>query len=120
MRKRLMKKIIKEYEGEIWCTSKHLLSGCMRLNEVGTKHLKEGDEKTAKEMFTLAYELYLLFWGVNLKVIKKSETKLLDKGVLNKLRELGINQNQKPKKISGGLLGKLGELVKKAVDCCIE
>jgi hypothetical protein len=120
MRKRLMKKIIKEYEGEIWCTSKHLLSGSMRLMEVGTKHLKEGNDKTAKEMFTLAYELYLMFWGVNLKVIKKEETKLLDKGVIGKLKELGIYQKQKPAKKSTGLLGKLGELVKKAVDCCIE
>jgi len=120
MRKRLMKNIIQEYEGEIWCTSKHLLSGSMRLMEVGTKHLKEGNDKTAKEMFTLAYELYLLFWGVNLKVIKKKETKLLDKGVISKLKDLGINQKQPPKKKSAGLLGKLGELVKKAVDCCIE
>jgi len=120
MRKRLMKNIIKEYEGEIWCTSKHLLSGSMRLMEVGTKHLKEGDNETAKEMFRLAYELYLLFWGVNLEVIKKDETKLIDKAVLNKLKELSIHQKQKKEKKSAGLLGKLGELVKKAVDCCIE
>lgn len=120
MRKKLMKKIIKEFEGEVWCTSKHLMSGSYRLMEVGTKHLKEGNEKTAKEMFTLAYELYLMFWGVNLNVIKKEETGLLDKGVLEKLKELGINQKQRPEKKSTGLMGKLGALVKKAVDCCIE
>jgi len=33
-RKKLLKRIIKEYEGEVWCTSKHLLSGSMRLMEV--------------------------------------------------------------------------------------
>lgn len=70
-------------------------------------------------MFRLAYELYLLFWGVNLNVIKKGESKLLDKAVLNKLKERGIHKRQKQEKKSG-LLGKLGELVKKAVDCCIE
>ena len=37
MRKTLLKKIIKNYEGEEWCISKHLLAGCMRLMEVGTK-----------------------------------------------------------------------------------
>jgi len=120
MRKNLLKKIIKEYEGEVWCTSKHLLSGSMRLMEVGTKHLKEGNDNTAKEMFKLAYELYLLFWGININVIKPNESKLIDKAVIQKLKEMGITKktpdSQKPK----GLLGKLGALVKKAVDCCIE
>lgn len=49
MRKKLLKKIIKEYEGEIWCTGKHLLSGSMRLMEVGTKHLKEGMTKPPRK-----------------------------------------------------------------------
>lgn len=121
MRKRLLKKIIKEYEGEIWCTSKHLLSGSMRLMEVGTKHLKDGNNETAKEMFRSAYELYLLFWGVNLDVIKKNEAGLLDTAVVSKLRGLGIYKKQKiEEKKSKGLMGKLGDLVKKAVDCCIE
>ena len=39
MRKDLLKRIIKEYEGEVWCISKHLLSASMRLMEVGTKQL---------------------------------------------------------------------------------
>ena len=39
MRKDLLKMIIKEYEGEVWCISKHLLSASMRLMEVGTKQL---------------------------------------------------------------------------------
>ncbi|MCL5017524.1 MAG: hypothetical protein M1155_02605, partial [Patescibacteria group bacterium] len=38
MRKDLLKRIIKEYEGEVWCISKHLLAASMRLMEVGTKH----------------------------------------------------------------------------------
>lgn len=120
MRKNLLKKIIKEYEGEVWCTSKHLLSGCMRLMEVGTKHLKEGDEETAKEMFKLSYELYLLFWGINIKVIKPGESKLIDKAVVDKLKKMGITKATPSAKKPQGLLGKLGALVKKAVDCCIE
>ena len=39
MRKNLLKTIIKDYEGEVWCTCKHLLSTSMRLMEVGTKQL---------------------------------------------------------------------------------
>ena len=39
MRKTLLKKIIKEPEGEVWCISKHLLAASMRLMEVGTKQL---------------------------------------------------------------------------------
>ena len=119
-RKKLLKRIIKEYEGEVWCTSKHLLSGSMRLMEVGTKHLKEENVKTAKEMFKLSYELYLLFWGINLEIIKPGESQLIDKAVVNKLKELGITRRNPNEKKSKGLLGKLGELVKKAVDCCIE
>ena len=49
MRKNLMKKIVKDTEGETWCMSKHLLSASMRLIEVGTKHLSKGEEKEAKE-----------------------------------------------------------------------
>ena len=39
IRKTLLKEIIKDYEGEIWCISKHLLAASMRLMEVGTKAL---------------------------------------------------------------------------------
>ena len=39
MRKELLQKIVKNPEGEIWCISKHLLAGTMRLEEVGTKAL---------------------------------------------------------------------------------
>src|SRR3972149_10239328 len=37
MRTELLKKIIKDYEGEVWCISKHLLAATMRLIEVGPK-----------------------------------------------------------------------------------
>ncbi len=120
MRKRLLKKIIKEYEGEVWCTSKHLLSASMRLMEVGTKNLKDGKKETADEMFRFSYELYLLFWGLNLKIVKPEETKLMRREVRDTLKKLGIHQKDHNTQKRTGVLGKLGELVKKAVDCCIE
>ena len=36
MRKTLLKQIIKEYEGEVWCISKHLLSASMRFRKSST------------------------------------------------------------------------------------
>jgi len=100
MRKELLKKIIKEYEGEVWCISKHLLSASMRLEEVGTKALTKGDKKEAEEMFKKAYELYSLFWGINLKLVNIGDVK----------------KAETPK----GLLGKLGDVVKYVIDCCKE
>lgn len=69
MRKGLLKKIIKEYEGEVWCISKHLLASSYRLMEYGTKHLGRGNKKEAEEMFEKAYNLYSLFWALNMGVI---------------------------------------------------
>ncbi|MFZ5391573.1 MAG: hypothetical protein ACOZAR_00050 [Patescibacteria group bacterium] len=109
MRKSLLKKVIKEYEGEVWCISKHLLAASYRLMEVGTKQLGMGNKEEAYELFDKSYQLYSLFWGVNMKLIDTSEIKKID--------EQAINKEDKEKK---GFLGKLGELVKKAVDCCIE
>ena len=48
MRKDLLKKIIKEYEGEVWCISKHLLAASMRLMEVGTKAQGRGNKQEAE------------------------------------------------------------------------
>lgn len=45
MRGDLLKRIIKDYEGEVWCISKHLLAASMRLMEVGTKEEKKEIEK---------------------------------------------------------------------------
>jgi hypothetical protein len=75
MRKELLKKIIKEYEGEVWCISKHLLAASYRLMEYGTKHLGRGDKKLAEEMFEKAYGLYSLFWALNMGLIKPEDVK---------------------------------------------
>lgn len=109
MRKELLKKIIKEYEGEVWCISKHLLAASYRLMEVGTKQLGLGKKDEAYDLFGKAYNLYSLFWGLNMKLLNVGDIKKIDDGALNK--------EDTEKK---GFMGKLGVLVKKAIDCCIE
>ncbi len=109
MRGDLLRKIVKNPEGEEWCISKHLLAASMRLMEVGTKQQGMGKKTEAQELFQKAYELYSLFWGINMKVI--------DTGDVKKIDEQALNKHDTEKK---GFLGKLGELVKKAIDCCIE
>ena len=109
MRKELLKKIIKDYEGEVWCISKHLLAASYRLMEVGTKAQGRGKEDEAADMFKKSYELYSLFWGLNMKLIDTEGIKKIDDEAVN-------NTDKKPH----GFAGKLGEMVKKVVDCCIE
>ncbi|PIT95107.1 hypothetical protein COT98_01155 [Candidatus Falkowbacteria bacterium CG10_big_fil_rev_8_21_14_0_10_39_9] len=109
MRKELMQKLIKEYDGEVWCISKHLLAASMRLMEVGTKEMGRGRKEDAYELFSKAYNLYSLFWGLNMKLINTGDIKKIDDEALNK--------QDKEKK---GFMGKLGDLVKKAINCCLE
>jgi len=108
MRKELLKRIIKEYEGEVWCISKHLLSASMRLMEVGTKALGQGKKDEAQDFFKKAYELYSLFWGINLKLINVGEVKKIDD------KQIDIKDNKKT------VLGKLGDIVKYVINCCKE
>jgi len=109
MRKELLKKIIKEYDGEVWCISKHLLAASYRLMEVGTKALGQDKKDEAYDFFNKAYNLYSLFWGLNMQLLNVGDIKKLDDGALNK--------NDESKK---GIFDKLGELVKKAINCCWE
>lgn len=113
MRKDLLKNIIKDYEGEVWCISKHLLASSMRLMEVGTKELTKGNNQKAEDLFKKAYQLYSLFWGINLKVVGIDSVKR-DGGEVNLLSEQG------EKKANLSVFDKLGALVQKAVDCCKE
>ncbi len=113
MRKDLLKEIIKDYEGEVWCISKHLLASSMRLMEVGTKELGKGEKKKAEELFQKAYQLYSLFWGINLKLVQTDSIKRNDSEV-NFLDETG------EKKGSASLFDKLGSIVQKVIDCCKE
>jgi thiol-disulfide isomerase/thioredoxin len=65
VRKRSLGLIITEYEGEVWCISKHLLAASMRLMEVGTKQLGRGNNEESEKLFADSYRLYLLFWALN-------------------------------------------------------
>jgi tetratricopeptide (TPR) repeat protein len=130
MRKELLKKIIKEYEGEVWCISKHLLGASMRLMEVGTKHLNKGEMKEAKEMFQRSFNLYSLFWALNLKMVDSKTIK--DKGIVSeetiqkvRAEEKGsdygkMNLDLKESASEKSFFAKMGDLVKKAIDCCKE
>ena len=109
MRKSLLKKIIKEYEGEVWCISKHLLAASYRLMEVGTKAQGRNNKEEAKEMFQKAYDLYSLFWGLNMKLIGTDDISKIDDDALN------TKDTEKT-----GFAGKIGNLVKKVVNCCLE
>ena len=113
MRTELMKEIIKDYEGEVWCISKHLLAASMRIMEVGTKELKKGNKKKAWNLFEKSYNLYSLFWGLNLGIVKTDKIKRGDNSV-NLVDEKGSKSG------SVSLFSKLGQIVKKAIDCCKE
>jgi hypothetical protein len=76
-RKELLGKIIKTYRGEVWCISKHLLASCMRLTEVATKLLHSEKREEAYDFFEKAYNLYCLFWGLNLNTVDEETTKKL-------------------------------------------
>jgi len=103
MRTELMKNIVKDPEGEVWCISKHLLSSSMRLMEVGTKELKKKNLKEAQKLFENSYNLYSLFWGLNLssdKSPKSTKSSKTDSG--------------------SSVFAKFNTLVQKAIDCCKE
>lgn len=111
MRTGLLGQIIKDYEGEVWCISKHLLAASMRLMEVGTKELKKKNIKEAKELFNKAYKLYSLFWGLNLQGEKIKQTKE---------NNVSFIDEKGQEKGSESVFSKLGNLVQKALDCCKE
>lgn len=126
MRKELLQKIIKQYEGEEWCICKHLLAASMRLIEVGTKQLNMGRKQDAYDLFEKAFELYSLFWGINMNLIDTSHLKKIpddalmkdDISVSNPSDTISAKPESSPSK--NGIMGALGSLVQKIIDCCIE
>lgn len=61
LRKYLLKQLLVNTEGELWCVSKHLLATSMRLMETGAKFL-EKDVKNANKFYKSAFDVYSLFW----------------------------------------------------------
>lgn len=125
LRKTLMQKIIPSYEGEVWCISKHLLASSMRLMEVGTKQQSLHNTEEAYKLFNQAYELYCLFWGLNMNMLNVDDVKWLEdksaevKQLSDKIEKASAVY-ESPKNEKSGTLSKMKAFVRKAVDCCIE
>ena len=111
MRKSLLKMIIKDYEGEVWCISKHLLAASMRLMEVGTKAQTKGEHSQAQDFFKKSFDLYNLFWMINFSD-KKADVKEIKKLVSDKETPIEF--------VKQDLLGKLSKMISKMFDCCSE
>lgn len=111
MRKELLKLIVKNPEGEIWCTSKHLLAASMRLFEVGTKAQTKGDKKSALSFFEKSYNLYNLFWGINLGLVGDVGAQFIEP---KKGKDLPLSYKK------SDFLGKISGVIGKILDCCRE
>ena len=131
IRKNLLKEIVKNPQGEVWCISKHLLATTMRLMEVGTKKLSDGEIDKAKDLFDKSYFFWNLFWGLNLGIInikdidnpdenlkqskpQKEETQTAKDEEINLLND----DNSQNKKLS--VFSKLGKMIEEILDCCKE
>ena len=129
MRKELMTRIVDKSGtdgSEVWCISKHLLAASMRLMEVGTKALGAGNKKDAEDLFAKAYDLYSLFWGLNMHLIDLGgvheqipefyEAVLVKKDTNNDEKKPASTSDEK----SESAVKRLGKWVKNKVNCCIE
>ena len=122
-----MGRIVQKSTGEndgVWCVSKHLLAASMRLIEVGTKTLGAGNKTDAYAMLDKAYELYSLFWGINMNIIDLSGvqvavpdfyTSVADACRL-KTDEIHVDVGNKSKSV----VRRMTDWVKDKVNCCIE
>lgn len=126
LRKNLMQQVIPQYEGEVWCISKHLLASSMRLMEVGTKQQSLNHKEEAYKLFNQAYELYCLFWGLNMNMLNVDDVKWVQdnlddvKKLSTKLETVNSQVIKGDVKEEGSFMAKMKGFVKKAVDCCIE
>ncbi len=141
-RKELLGKIIKSYRGEVWCISKHLLASCMRLSEVATKALHANKKEEAYDLFDKAYNLYCLFWGLNLNALDTDEARKLIKGLdkdttdnierdsikneeninfaESKDVDIDTENDVNSEKGKKGFVKSIKDFVTKAIDCCKE
>lgn len=135
MRKELMTRIVDKSSaegGEIWCISKHLLAASMRLMEVGTKALGAGNKEDAYKLFEKSYDLYSLFWGLNMHLIDlggvHEQIPEFYDAVLVKKTDEKTTKKADEKSVACDIDGakskstvkRLGQWVKNKVNCCIE
>ena len=129
LRKTLMQKVIPQYEGEVWCISKHLLASAMRIMEVGTKQQRLGHIEEAYKLFSLSYDLYCLVLGLNMNMLDTSDVKWIEdkrEDIAQLSEKIEAVSEGKDIPVAGGAekkqsaLDKMKAFVRKAVDCCIE
>jgi hypothetical protein len=104
VRKKFLKKIVVNPVGEEWCISKHLLAASMRLMEVGTKELAKDNKEDSNAAFRAAFDLYSLFFAINMKMVGMAE-----------LKESKDSASGK-----SSVMGRVSAIIKKVVDCCKE
>jgi hypothetical protein len=73
--------------------------------EVGTKYLTKGDKKEANDFFKKSFDLYNLFWALNLGLTKSNSQKIK------------FEDKPLPKK---DFLGAVSQTINKILDCCRE
>ncbi|RME32147.1 hypothetical protein D6789_00460 [Candidatus Woesearchaeota archaeon] len=97
LRKKMLEKIVTKPVGEEWCISKHLLAASMRLYEVGCKEHSTKGLREAEHYYRAGFDLWSLFFAINLKMVGVQELKQEDKQ-----------------------MGKFSAVMKKIIDCCKE
>jgi hypothetical protein len=97
--------------------------------EVGTKALAADKKEDAYNLFGKAFNLYTLFWGLNLQSINEEDVKKniekIDKKTLENIKNDGEKSDDNlclihPDKKDSSTFGKLKNFVSKAIDCCKE
>lgn len=74
VRANLMNKIVKKSDKNR-LLSEQLLLQSMQLIEDGNSKLKSGDMQNAYRIFDNAYEMYSIFWGINMGLIDATDIK---------------------------------------------
>lgn len=100
MRKKFLARLVINPQGEEWCISKHLLAASMRLYEVGTKELSNGNKESANGFFEAAFELHSTFFAINLGLLESKPVSI--------------------KPPTKSVMASVSEFLKKAIDCCKE
>lgn len=97
------------------------------LEKVGTKQQSLKHLEEAYKLFNQAYDLYCLFWGLNMNMIDVSDVKWIE----NKSTDVAavsehLDSAEKTAErsaesdVPAGTFGKMKTFVRKAVDCCVE
>lgn len=73
-------------------------------------------KKKARDFFDKAYKLYSLFWGINLNLVKVDEVGQVGQ----RKKEVHFISEKSEQNGKATVFDKLGELVKKVIDCCKE